>query len=147
MAAVLTLAAYIPCIWIQIHIVFGSAMGSSDGKGTAIVLANGCLAVKKELWQPDGLPNIFTHERADDFMWWFGHDVVRFQSGRATIHFVRVPLWCAALMFGVPSLLLWRSAIRNRRAADPCPKCNYSLTGLPAGSACPECGGGKAAAG
>lgn len=55
----------------------------------------------------------------------------------------RLPLWIPLLAFAYPTFVVWRSHLR-RRAANLCPNCDYSLTGLPAGSACPECGRGKA---
>lgn len=42
--------------------------------------------------------------------------------------------------------MLWQSRTRERKT-DHCPHCHYSLTGLPAGSACPECGGGDTPSG
>jgi hypothetical protein len=44
-------------------------------------------------------------------------------------------LWWAVTM--TPS---WRRTFRLRR--HHCPACNYDQSGLPSGSACPECGGG-----
>ena len=57
-----------------------------------------------------------------------------------------IPYWYFAVALGIPAGLLWIRFARARRVhkTHSCPKCNYSLTGLPAGSACPECGRGKA---
>lgn len=56
-----------------------------------------------------------------------------------------VPLWIPFLLFGVPSALLWprgRMLAKGSRAGC-CVRCGYDLSGLAAGSACPECGSGN----
>lgn len=53
---------------------------------------------------------------------------------------ISIPLWHVAILLSVPAALLWARHLRSRNVTNPCPTCNYSLTGLPAGSACPECG-------
>jgi ABC-type antimicrobial peptide transport system permease subunit len=70
------------------------------------------------------------------FFWWFVYSTK--PPGAAFC----IPVWFLILVIGVPTLLLWRSD-RRRRLADAvsnCSKCGYSLTGLPEGRACPECG-------
>ena len=63
-------------------------------------------------------------------VWWhFGQNARR----------VDIPLWCPALVLGLlAGGVEWR---HRRRGRDPglC-RCGYSLAGLPAGGACPECG-------
>jgi hypothetical protein len=52
---------------------------------------------------------------------------------------VLVPLWCPALALGLlAGGVEWRHR-RRGRGLGLC-RCGYSLTGLPAGAACPECG-------
>lgn len=55
---------------------------------------------------------------------------------------ISIPLWFPALLLAVPTVLLWRSHLRSRHVArlNLCPKCRYSLTDLPPGAPCPECG-------
>ncbi len=60
-----------------------------------------------------------------------------------------VPYWLPGLLLAGPALLLWRRQIvaawvfcRNHVSSHRpgvCPHCNYTLTGLPSGSSCPEC--------
>ena len=65
------------------------------------------------------------------FFWWF---MFKSNAGSA----LGIPVWLLVLLTGGPTLLIWR----NRRAdqLNICPKCDYDLTGLPQGRACPECG-------
>lgn len=53
--------------------------------------------------------------------------------------FFNLPLWVplAATTFG-SALLFWST--RTRRRPGLCPNCGYDLTGLAAGTKCPECG-------
>ncbi len=55
-------------------------------------------------------------------------------------------VWLAGLPIAIPlislaaiAVALWHPYFRRLKPFT-CPKCNYSLTGLPAGAACPECG-------
>lgn len=66
--------------------------------------------------------------------WWFG-----FYHDATGLWTVKVPLWTFAALFAGVSWRQWRSHLRRPREGT-CPKCNYSLTGLPTGAACPECG-------
>lgn len=56
-----------------------------------------------------------------------------------------VRLWALA---AIPTALLALCLIARRRVAPDgvCPRCRYPLTGLPAGTACPECGAATVAA-
>lgn len=49
-----------------------------------------------------------------------------------------IPLWMPLIVFGVPSVWMWR---RDRRCSRDgcCKRCGYDLTGKVSG-ACPECG-------
>ncbi|MGH7133345.1 MAG: hypothetical protein ACREJO_15535 [Phycisphaerales bacterium] len=66
--------------------------------------------------------------------------------GRA--HQVWITLWALALAsFLSGGFLLWSARRARRRAmSGVCLKCGYDLSGLAAGSPCPECGKGAAAA-
>lgn len=67
-----------------------------------------------------------------EWEWWWSFD-----EG-----YIRFPIWALIVAFGVPGVLLWRSRFRERRAIKhgACATCGYSLTGLAAGTPCPECG-------
>ena len=53
-----------------------------------------------------------------------------------------IPLYAPFLLTGVPAAILILIELRLRRRAriGYCPDCGYDCRGLPAGSACPECG-------
>ena len=57
-----------------------------------------------------------------------------------------IPIWMPLLVLAIPAMILWQRHFRYRRTVriNNCPECHYSLTGLPAGSACPECGKAEA---
>jgi hypothetical protein len=59
-----------------------------------------------------------------------------------TVTLFLVPLWLPTLVFAVPAAWMWRVDVKRRRAAREgcCATCGYSLAGLSAGAACPECG-------
>jgi len=50
---------------------------------------------------------------------------------------VQVPLWTLVLALVLPAAWLWRP---HSGGASACPSCRYDRSGLPEGSACPECG-------
>lgn len=59
---------------------------------------------------------------------------------RAYPCYINVSIWFLAFFVSIPTGLLWFAHLRN----DPvglCPDCRYDLTGLAAGTPCPECGG------
>ena len=61
----------------------------------------------------------------------------RFRMGSFGVHAV-VPLWMPFLVGAMPAVLLWRA--RVVRGRTNCRFCDYDLSGLGAGSLCPECG-------
>lgn len=73
--------------------------------------------------------------------WWFPVDLRSARHGGRRWDHHGVALWFALLVVCAPGLLLTRldrrAARRNR--TNRCVKCNYDLTGLPAGAPCPEC--------
>ncbi len=50
-----------------------------------------------------------------------------------------VPVWAVSLLAFAIVALTWRPRIFRSRPGH-CPSCNYNLAGIPADSACPECG-------
>lgn len=79
---------------------------------------------------------VFSHSGILRDMYWWPR--VWFYKGSAHL---LVPLWMPWLFASASSgLLIWRVA--RRRPASACRTCGYSLVGLTAGAACPECGKG-----
>jgi hypothetical protein len=56
--------------------------------------------------------------------------------------FLTFPLGVPLAGLALPVVLSWRRSLGERRAVatNPCSSCGYSLAGLIAGAACPECG-------
>ena len=79
--------------------------------------------------------NWYCSPRQVPMEWWGG---IAGNTGRTMIW---VPLWPFVVAGGTVSVLCWR---RRRRLAriGCCNACGYSLSGLPAGAPCPECGRG-----
>jgi hypothetical protein len=50
-----------------------------------------------------------------------------------------VPLWTLFLVAVALMTNAWRVHVGARRDGHACPSCGYDLSGLPPGSACPEC--------
>ncbi len=67
----------------------------------------------------------------------------QFIAWRATLLFWPVSL--AAFVPGVALVVMGRRVARRNRLGH-CPACNYNLSGLTVGSACPECGHGARSA-
>jgi hypothetical protein len=57
--------------------------------------------------------------------------------GAANQREIAVPLWMVALAVTPPCALAWRT--RRTTVPHACAACNYDLSGLRPGSACPEC--------
>ena len=59
--------------------------------------------------------------------------------GRVLMAMVHIPLPRSAAVLGaVGGVLFWVS--RRKRTPNSCPSCDYALSGLAPGTACPECG-------
>jgi hypothetical protein len=52
---------------------------------------------------------------------------------------IAVPLWAPMLLLAWASAGSWRVVISRGPDERPCASCGYDLSGLPPGSACPEC--------
>ncbi len=129
------LAAYVFTVRYTAIVVWGY----NDDR--AVQLSSGFVSVR---WAFAGTPGKFKASlinRKHPFYW--GVQAHRLPWS-TNAYGVNISLWCPTLVLAVPTVMLWRSHRRYCKTERPCPKCNYSLTGLPAGSACPECGGGKA---
>jgi hypothetical protein len=72
------------------------------------------------------------------FEWWLAGERRTFQRGVA-VTAVEIPIWMLVVLFGIPTLWLWR---RDRRGQPGlCIKCGYDLRGADH-RVCPECGNG-----
>ena len=112
------------------HWHHGAAFGTSNGFRLA--------AVKGAIWI-----NTFPATSRDEMVtiwvsggWW--PSFIRRSPETTTC----IPLWILVVLSAVPTALLWRRdhILTKRARAGRCPKCNYDLSGLAAGAACPECG-------
>lgn len=77
--------------------------------------------------------------------WDWGFDHLRFLPGKGSARggdYWFVPIWFLGAVLALPTAAHWAARFRARHTARTgrCPMCNYSLTGLPPGSPCPECG-------
>lgn len=75
------------------------------------------------------------HTVAGPLVWWPRFERPAAWSGP----YIFLPLWPLALGCGATSAWLWGKS--RRIVPGVCPTCGYALAGLPAGAACPECGG------
>lgn len=106
----------------------------------AVQLSSGFISAR---WAFAGTPGKFEshlYDRKRPFYW--GVQAHRLPWS-TNAYGVDISLWCPTLVLAVPKEMLWRSHRQYRKTEKPCPTCNYSLRGLPAGTPCPECGGGK----
>ncbi len=55
-------------------------------------------------------------------------------------YWVDVSTWALACFLAIPGAMLWYIHLRKYPASSRCRKCHYDLTGLAAGTTCPECG-------
>ena len=133
------ITALLAIIWI------GSAWctcGFSQPGGPGVGVAFGQFRIRSD---DSRSPSQFAHGwhfyyvPGGGFEWWFRGMPYDSTAGYG---YLLVPLWFPLLLVGVPTMLIWRSDRRGRRAerGKVCPKCGYDRTGLPPERVCPECG-------
>lgn len=133
-----TLAWVASAIWTSFFMAqFGDSVSLRTGtvsylwttheKRLEIISKTGCSLQRQWNW--------YSSPRQVPMEWWGG---IAGNTGRTMIW---VPLWPFVVAGGTVSVLCWR---RRRRLAriGCCKACGYSLSGLPAGAPCPECGRG-----
>ena len=133
-----TLAWVASAIWTSFFMAqFGDSVSLRTGtvsylwttheKRLEIISKTGCSLQRQWNW--------YCSPRQVPMEWWGG---IAGNTGRTMIW---VPLWPFVVAGGTVSVLCWR---RRRRLAriGCCKACGYSLSGLPAGAPCPECGRG-----
>lgn len=70
---------------------------------------------------------------------WTGFELLVIRARNWQFWHALVSLWFLTLLLAVPAALLWLIRLR-RYPVGCCPNCLYDLTGLAAGTPCPECG-------
>jgi hypothetical protein len=110
---------------------------------TSVVCVAGLVTWNPTPPAPPLTPGLFWSERVDSvpMYWWFQVGASGL-GGPTPMPRWAFPIWFPALLIALPTALLWRSPPRTPRT---CPSCNYDLSGLPAATPCPECGGKPAA--
>lgn len=95
----------------------------------------------------------FYHDADDGYGWWAPDDPrwsmridfdARVAPNRRGFRpaFFALPLWFPLALVAIPTSLLWRPHLRNRRLAriHLCPHCRYDLAATAPAAPCPECG-------
>jgi hypothetical protein len=75
--------------------------------------------------------------------WLVKYSRTEYPAGNITVVFV--PGWIPAALTAIPTIALWKTALRTRRhrrwtAMGCCASCGYNRAGTLLDSACPECG-------
>jgi hypothetical protein len=120
---------------LQVAFVVGTVqVGVEQPEPTGTM--TGTLATEFDRWPVWSFVVIEPEDR--HWFWWFEEDSVDGWGWSGV--FVAIPLWVVWVAIGVPTALLWHRDRRYRFGPGHCPNCGYSLAGLAAGAACPECG-------
>lgn len=140
----------IPAQWIRVEVVLGKPFGgrikvtlredvvhimwlTSDARYDGLELNVsghlGSTRIERGRYVASSTDHPIGYERES----WVSH--LNIPTGLGTVFVLFLLAWFAWLPIG-----LELRAQRRRRLAGLCPKCRYPRTGLPVGTACPECG-------
>jgi hypothetical protein len=131
LTSVLLIAGWIASAWLRMTLW-------SQG-GDCLELGAGIVAVARDSFVvPPDMVGLSARRSTWTFTWW------EWAAERTSPHdwMLEAPIWALV----VPPLLIsataWRldTLARRRARVGLCPKCGYSLAGLPPTSLCPECG-------
>jgi hypothetical protein len=128
---VLLLALWIGTGWWHLNVSYETARSTSY-----FIIGRGCLGWIGHQAGRAGAVSSSVHfkhilESPPVWIWWI--DAPERSSSLA------VPLWMPLMAMAAPTGWLWYRRLR-RFGPGRCPKCGYSLAGLAADAACPECG-------
>ncbi len=143
MLTILTVMLVVVWIGSRRYDLLFSRYWNSDGRRmtlTANIVFGGFhFSIDRALHEGEG-PSGIDWEVGRDKLF-FRYLAISFPERVHSVINMRIPLWIPVVLVAIPTALMWRThIIDRRRKPGMCIKCGYEISGLMGKEACPECG-------